>query len=195
MLQNKIEIAFKLFDEYNKQDPDIIVRGEESFPAEYFYAIKLYEWVIKLEPEASESLLLASRCQHIGRWEKPRNTYPEGKAGYLRWRSDLSKYHAEKAGELLLQAGYDDELIKDVQRIVLKKQIKTDDEVQVMENALCLVFLQFQFNEFIKEHDDLKLIRILQKTWTKMSDPGRVAALSLSFSEREKILIGKALGS
>ena len=79
---SKLDKAFKLFDEYNKQDPHVITWNGIDYPAEYFYALQLYNWVKKLAPNASETLLLASRAQHIGRWKISRDTYPSGKAGY-----------------------------------------------------------------------------------------------------------------
>lgn len=188
-----MEKAFELFDAYNQQDPRMVSWEGKEYPYEYFYALQLYHWVKKLEPNASESLLLASRSQHIGRWQIPREQYPEGKAGYIKWRTDLAKIHAEKAGELMAQAGYKEEEIQQVQHIILKQQLKKDPEVQVMENALCLVFLQFQYDEFLTKHDDDMMVRILQRTWKKMSEPGREAAMGLSFSERGKLLIQQAL--
>jgi hypothetical protein len=192
---NNVEAAIELFDVYNQQDPRKIVVNGSEYSYEYFYALQLYNWVKKLEPEASDVLLLASRCQHIGRWQKPREEYPADRIGYLKWRTDLAKFHADIAGELMLQTGLAEETIKAVQHIILKKQLRSNYEVQVMENALCLVFLQFQYDDFLQKHDDDTMIRILQKTWNKMTDPGREAALSLEFNGRGKELIGKALSN
>jgi hypothetical protein len=190
---DKLQIAFDLFDRYNQQDPNMVIWDAHTYPAEYFYALELYKWVVKLDHTPSEQLLLASRSQHIGRWEIPRSDYPAGKTGYLNWRSDLGKYHAEKAGELMAEAGYEEDFIADVKRIILKQKIKLDAEVQTMENALCLVFLEFQFEDFHQKHDEEKLIHILRKTWKKMSESGQKAALTLHFSDASKALIGKAL--
>jgi hypothetical protein len=190
-----LQKAFALFDAYNQQDPITLVWDGITYPAEYFYAVALYDWVLRLNPAASEAVLLASRSQHIGRWEVPRGSYPLGKAGYLNWRSDLSKFHAAKAGDLMLEAGYQPEFIDSVKRIILKQKIKLDPEVQLIENALCLVFLQFQFENFIHKHSEEKLLTIIKKTWNKMSDPGRKAALELKFSELGMELITKALGA
>lgn len=190
----RIEKVLEQFDCYNKQDPHSVTWDGIAYPAEYFYALQLYEWVKKLAPQASEDLLLASRCQHIGRWKIPRNQYPTGKAGYYKWRNDLAKFHAETAGKLMTAAGYNEEEIKTVQHILLKENLRKDGVVQVMENALCLVFLQFQYEDFIAKHDDEMVIRILQKTWQKMTGPGREAALMLDFSEKGKKLMMMALG-
>ena len=191
---NKLNKAFELFDNYNKQDPHVVTWEGVTYPAEYFYALQLYNWVKKLKPDASEALQLASRAQHIGRWKIARDEYPKGKAGYFKWRTELAKFHAATACELMLEAGYDEEETKPIQHIILKENLKLDDEVQTMENALCLVFLEFQYEDFIKKHDDDMVIRILRKTWKKMSEPGGGAALSLNFNGRAKELLEKALG-
>lgn len=194
MSTERTEKAMELFDAYNKQDPNIITWDGIAYPAEYFYAMQLYGWVKKLEPQAGEDLLLASRCQHIGRWKIPRNQYPPGKAGYYNWRNDLAKFHADTAGGLLSEAGYQEKEINAVKHILLKENLRKDEVVQVMENALCLVFLQFQYEDFITKHDDQMVIRILQKTWRKMTGPGKEAALSLGFGEKGKALLMMALG-
>ncbi|MEJ7769310.1 MAG: DUF4202 domain-containing protein [Chitinophagaceae bacterium] len=190
---NKFQQALELFDNYNKQDPRFILWEGVNHPTEYFYALQLYNWVTRLEPGASESLLLAARSQHIGRWKSPRDNYPQGKAGYLRWRSELRNFHAETAAALMLQAGFDDEAIRAVQKIILKEQLKYNHEVQVMEDALCLVFLQFQYIQFVNSHEEDKVVRVLKKTLQKMSRQGRDAALLLEYDEAGKALLGKAL--
>jgi hypothetical protein len=190
---SKMEKALALFDAFNQQDPHTITWNGTTYPAEYFYALQLHNWVKKLQPDATEALLLASRSQHIGRWLTPREQYPAGKPGYYKWRTDLAKFHADKAGELMLEAGYNEEEVKEVQHIILKQGLRSDAEVQVMENALCLVFLQFQYEDFLEKHDENMMTRILRKTWNKMTQPGRDAALTLSFSEKGKELIDKAL--
>lgn len=185
--------ALQLFDNYNSKDPNPYVWHGVAHPQELFLAIRLFEQVKALDDNASEELLLASRCQHIGRWESPRKSYPEGKAGYLNWRTNLAKHHANIAAKLLTEAGYNIKTIERVKQIVTKQQLKTDTEVQTMENALCLVFLRYEYDAFIQKHDDIKVIRILQKTWNKMTEPGKNAALALNFSGRGKQLIEQAL--
>ena len=189
----KLNKAFSLFDEYNRCDPAVFEAEGHAEPSAYFYAIKLYDWVKRLDPDASEALLLASRSQHIGRWEVPRSTYPEGRVGYLQWRSDLSRFHAQKAADILNMVGYGEDIIDRVQEIILKRKLKIDAEVQTMEDALCLVFLEFQYHELIAKHSDEKMIHILRKTWGKMTDRGRKIALTLDFSEKGTLLLDKAL--
>jgi len=192
---SKLNKAFELFDAYNKQDPRSFTWEGVTEPQEYFFAIKLYEWVLKLDPDAGEELLLASRSQHIGRWEIPREDYPEGREPYLNWRKDLSLHHASIAGRLMKDTGYDDETSDRVKQIILKKRIKVDADVQTMENALCLVFLQLQYEEFRKKYKDdpEKIINILRKSLLKMDGHGHQFALKLPYSENGLELINEAL--
>jgi len=190
---SQFQKAIALFDAENARDPTSIEMGGVKQSRELFYAKRLTEWVERLAPDASEVLRLAARCQHICRWSIPRQSYPMDRAGYLKWRAELKKFHAEKAGELLRQAGYDDETIRKVQDLNLKKNFPKDPESQVIEDALCLVFLEDQFSEFAAKNEEGKVIDVLQKTWKKMSQAGRDRALKLSLAQHEKALIEKAL--
>jgi len=192
-MTSKLKRAFELFDAYNRLDPNVINFEGLDYPAEYFFALRLNYWVMQLEPAASEPLKLASRCQHIGRWQSPRENYPAGKAGYLNWRSDLSQFHAKKAEALLLNVGYETGVIEAVKNIVRKKDQQKNYDVQVMEDALCLVFLQHQYTDFSTKYEDDKVLRILKKSWAKMSIPGRAEATKLNFEGRARLLLREAL--
>jgi len=192
---SKLDTAFQQFDSYNQKDPHVFTWDGMPYPQEYFLALKLYEWVIKLDPNASEELLLASRSQHIGRWEIPRNTYPDGREGYLKWRRDLALYHADKATAIMEQIGYNTEQIERTKQIILKKKIKVDNDVQTMENALCLVFLKFQYEDFYPKHTPEKVINILKKSLLKMDKHGHQFALTLNYSEKGLFFIREALNS
>lgn len=192
---NKLDAAFQLFDDYNKQDPRSFTWEGITYPQEYFLAIKLHQWVLKLDPDAGEELLLASRSQHIGRWEIPREDYPQGREAYLKWRKDMAQHHARIVAELMAKAGYNDEQVERVQQIILKKRIKADAEVQIMENAVCLVFLEFQYEDFRKRYvnDPEKMIDILRKSLLKMDAHGHSFALQLPYSEGGQELVQKAV--
>jgi hypothetical protein len=191
-MNSKRDQALAAFDAYNSTDPHLFEWAGTQYPRELFFAQRLYEWVLRLCPDASEPLILASRSQHIGRWEVPRNSYPEGRAGYLAWRRDLMNHHADKAGEILRSLGYEETVIDRVRAIISKNGIKRDPDVQVMENGLCLVFLQYQYEDFHKANAD-KIVDILKKSLLKMDTAGRRAALSLSYSEQGLVFIKEAL--
>lgn len=187
------EIAFEKFDAENSQDPRQWTVGEESYPQELFFSEQHTKWVMKLDPDASDALLLASRCQHICRWEIPRKSYPMDRPGYLTWRSDLKKFHAEKAGEILAEVGYDAAMIERVQELNLKKNLRKDPECQTLEDALCLTFMEQQFDALIADTEEEKMIKIVQKTWGKMSDGGHQEALKLDLSKTALAIVQKAL--
>jgi hypothetical protein len=124
-----------------------------------------------------------------------RSSYPEGRVGYLQWRTQLARFHADRAAEILSSVGYDRALIDQVRRINLKQGLRSDPDVQTMEDALCLAFIEHEFDVFAAKHDDQKLIEILKKTWKKMSPRGREAALALQVSPRLRDLLGRALNA
>ena len=185
--------AMEAFNAANSKDPNFIeVNGFEK-PYELVYANWLYEWVMKLNPNAIEQLQLAAKCQHIKRWEIPRSKYQDGLKGYTKWKKELAEYHADEAGKILKQVGYEEAVIERVRAINLKKNLKVDSDVQTMEDALCLVTLQYQIEGFSLKHDDEKMIGIIKKTWAKMSDRAKEEALKLSYSERVLSLIKNAI--
>jgi hypothetical protein len=185
----KFAMAIRRFDEENTRDPN----QEAGRPRELLYAERLTSWVLKLRPDADEPLLLAARCQHICRWQSPRESYPMNRPGYLKWRADLKKFHAEKSGGILREVGYDDATVRRVQDLNLKKNFPADAECRVLEDALCLVFLEFQFAALAAKSDDEKMINAVRKSWDKMTAAARSEALKLHFGEREKALVERAL--
>lgn len=184
--------AWRRFDEENGRDPKSVVVDEVAHPQELLYAERLTDWVLRLNPEASEQLLLAARSQHICRWTIPRHTYEMTRSGYLRWRSDLKQFHAAKSAEILREVGYDAETIAQVRDLNLKKNLGRDPDCQILEDALCLVTLQYQLADLVAKTERSKMIEILRKTWKKMSPLGHQHALTLSFTEVEKELIHQA---
>ncbi len=189
----KFEAAIRRFDEENSRDPNKEIAGGISHPRELLYAQRLTNWVLRVCPNAGEELRLAARCQHICRWEIPRNSYPMTRAGYLKWRADLKKFHAEKSGEILRDVGYDEKTVWRVQELNLKKKFPDDSETRTLEDALCLVFLEFQFAELAAKTAEDKTINALQKSWQKMTEAARAEALKLNYGEREKTLLQCAL--
>lgn len=185
--------AIRRFDELNSTDPNREIVDGTPQPRELINARRLTDWVMTLAPEASEHLRLASRCQHLCRWMIPRASYAMTRAGYHQWRNKLKRFHAEKSGEVLRSVGYPDEMISRVSDLNLKKNFPADAESRVLEDALCLVFLQFQLADLAGKTEDDKVINALQKSWKKMTPQARETALKLSYGARERDLIERAL--
>lgn len=192
----KFDKAIEIIDSYNNQDPTLTIIDEKSFPNEFLYSVRLTNWVKKLDSTPSEELLIAARSQHICRWKIPRSTFETNRKGYLQWRSQLAKFHAEKTGEILTEIGYDKLFIEKVQNLNRKTLLKKGDkDAQTLEDALCLVFLEFQLNDFIKKYayEKEKISIIIQKTWKKMSKKGQQEAMKLKYNDKIHRLIEKAL--
>jgi hypothetical protein len=194
-MNDLVSKALERFNALNAEDPNKITLAGKEHPRELLAAERLEAWVLRLEPDASDALRLAARCQHLKRWTVPRHDYPEGRVGYLKWRKDLSKKHAELATDVLRELGAAPTLIDSVRSINLKEGLKTNPETQTIEDALCLSFLEHEFTEFAEKHEDEKVIDIVRKTWRKMSERAHNEALGLSLEGRAKALVGRALGA
>lgn len=194
-ISNKLQQAFDLFDAANSLDPNTAIFDGITYSKEVLYATRMTNQLNSFAPNASEALQLTARCQHICRWEIARDSYEMNREGYLRWRQDLKKFHAEKAGGLMEQLGYDQTEINKVKFLLEKKQLKKNEETQVLEDVICLVFLEYYFEPFAAKYPEEKNIDILQKTWRKMSDKGHEAALKLPLSKSALALVSKAIGA
>lgn len=194
MLQSeKFKKAIFLFDEANSLDPNKEFFEGKEFSKELLYSERMTNQLNKFASNSSEPLQLTVRCQHICRWEIPRDSYEMNRVGYLTWRKDLKDFHAKKASEILKEVGYDDAMIAQVKSLLLKKDLKKNTDTQTLEDVVCLVFLEFYFLKFSEKYSEEKLIDIVQKTWKKMSDKGHEAALKLELPKSAVQLIEKAL--
>ena len=175
------QAAIAAFDKANSEDPNLETSDGKEYPKELLYAQRMTEMQERFAPDASEAVKLACRAQHIQRWKSPRSDYPMDKKGYMLWRTNLYKFHAETAGRLMKEVGYDDAMIDRVKTIVGKKELKTNPETQLMEDVVDLVFIEHYMLHFAAQkpdYDEAKWIVIIKKTWDKMSDRAHEFALS-----------------
>ncbi|WP_242132414.1 DUF4202 domain-containing protein [Aestuariivivens marinum] len=193
MKPTRFESAMALIDKKNAEDINTYQVFGMSYPKELLYSQRMTRKLLQFEPNASKALQIAARAQHICRWKIPRGDYPMDRKGYLKWRETLKKMHAELTSNILKQVGYDKQYVDRISQLITKKLIKKNEESQTLEDTVCLVFLDYYFEEFAAKHDDDKVINILQKTWRKMSNKGQDAALQLNFSDKSLILVKKAI--
>nr|POF23938.1 hypothetical protein CFP56_54874 [Quercus suber] len=181
--------------EAHAEDPNQHTTSDgQQIPYETHYSRKMEMYLEKRAPAASEVLHLAICGQHFRRWEVPRNSYPMTKLGYHAWRAGLKKRQAALVGPILAEAGYAPGEVERCMALIEKEGLKQgEEEVQVLEDVACLVFLDDQFEEFREKHDEAKIVRILQKTWGKMSQRGQELALEIPMTEECKALVVKAL--
>lgn len=192
---SNLENILQAIDNVNSQDPNQETVDGQSVPKELLYSQRMSQCLTQFQPQASEELQIAARAQHIKRWSVPRSDYPMDRQGYKQWRTGLGKFHADTTAALMAEAGYTEEQQARVATLLQKKFLKRDEEVQCLEDVICLVFLEFYLEDFVAKHssDENKLIGIIQKTWRKMSEKGHEAALKLPLSEAMGALVGKAL--
>ena len=186
---DRLAAALAAIDEANADDPHTIVVHGEVRPKEQAHAELMTEWVRRLDPDADDAQLVAARAHHLRRWALPRSDYPEGRAGYLRWRTAQGKRHAAEVAEIAAAAGYDEAFADDVAAIVAKRGLRNDVRVQTHEDALCLVFLQTQFDALADQLGDDHMVEVLAKTLVKMSAAGRAAAQEIPMSSRAESLL------
>ena len=175
------QAAIAAFDRANSEDPNTEMWDGKEYPKELLYAQRMTEIQERYAPDAPEEVKLAVRAQHIQRWKSPRSDYPMDKKGYMLWRTTLYKFHADTAGALMKQAGYDDAMITRVKTIVGKKELKTNPGTQMMEDIVDLTFLEHYMETFAAQHadyDEARWIVIIKKTWDKMSDRAHEFALA-----------------
>ncbi len=189
--------AIARIDAANALDTTRIVVHGVFRPKELAHAELATDWAWRLTEAAgatpSEPLLLAARAHHIERWTVPRDSYPDGRAGYLRWRTGLHRFHADRAAEILASVGYDAATIEATAAVIRKERPRSNADSQTLEDALCLVFLETQLELDWERIDDQKMVDVLRKTWRKMSPAGRAAALGLELSDRARSIVGRAL--
>jgi hypothetical protein len=201
----RFDQAVARIDEANADDPDTIEIDGETRPKEVAHAELMTQWVSRLDPAADEAQLLAARAHHLRRWVVPRADYPEGRAGYLRWRRDAARRQADEVAEILESVGYEPETIDRVQRLIRKEGLRGatgrsdgvrkdgDPAVQIHEDALCLVFLSTQFSSLAADLGDEHMVEVLAKTVRKMSPAGLAAVAELPLTPELAALVDRAL--
>ena len=191
----RLEKAFITFDAYNANDPHLEIVSGNPQPKELIYAKRMTERLNRYQSDVPEYVQLAARCQHIGRWEIPRGTYPMDKKGYLQWRNTLKFHHAKIAEQILTSCGYDEAVIEKVKSLVLKKELQTNADTKLLEDVICLVFIEFYLEDFASAYEDEKVIDILKKTLKKMTPKAIEEAAKIPVSDRMSTLIGKAVAA
>ena len=193
MASARLRQALDCIDEINRADPhEIQVRGEAR-PKELTHAAMASAWIERLRPDADDALRIAARGHHVRRWAIPRGEYPLGRRGYLRWRQALQELHADTLEEVMTEAGYDRVVIARAQDLVRKRNLRRDPDVQALEDALCLVFLETQLGEFRTRQPDDRVAEILRKTWDKMSAEARALAVELDLAPADRRFLQRVL--
>jgi len=181
--QNPLACALDKIDAANREDPNLEQVNDASLPKEYAYSQHMTRWLFELDPQPSERLQIACRAQHIERWTMPRSDFPEGRKPYYEWRQACGRMHGRRAAEIMSECGYPPKECERVETILTKRELRKDEDTQLLEDVACMVFLERYFADFYEQkadYDREKWLRIVRRTWGKMSPRGHEAALKLA---------------
>ncbi len=196
-MTSQLSAVLSAIDAINSEDPNSTLINGKSQPNELLYGQYMTSCLKQYWSDSSECLQIAVRAQHIKRWHLARKDFPEGKQGYLNWRKELGRFHAQTTKTLMLDNGYNEADAEKTACIIRKEKLKSNQDSQTLEDVACLVFLQYYFDEFAAKYtkvdNEAKIIRIVQLTWRKMSERGHEIALSLTLPDHLAALVGKAL--
>lgn len=188
-LSPRYDAAVAAIDAANADDPTIIeVRGQRVALA-LIHGWLATEWIEQLVHEPDEPLLLAARAHHLRRWELRRDSYPVGRAGYLRWRRDQKIRHATDVAGILASCGYEPAEIERVQRLIRRESI---DGMQAVEDAACLVFIETQLASMAERMERVQLVDVIRKTAKKMSTGGLELVARIPLGAQEVSLLSEA---
>jgi hypothetical protein len=195
---DQLVCALDKIDQANREDPNTERVGEEILPKEFAYSQHMSRWLFKLDPVPSARMQIACRAQHIERWTRPRKDFPEGRKAYYQWRQACGRFHGRRAAEIMAECGYPQSECSRVETILTKRELRQDPDTQLLEDVACMVFLERYFEEFYNQNTDYdreKWLRIVGRTWGKMSPKGHEAALELAggMPEHLQVLLGEAL--
>ncbi|WP_313135482.1 DUF4202 domain-containing protein [Paracoccus jeotgali] len=172
-MNSRLTDVFARIDAANAADPNLT----DGQPVELLYGQRMTAEQRALYPEAGEALQIACRGQHIERWRLPRSEFPEGRKGYLDWRREQARRHAERVGGFMREAGYDDDQIETAGRMIRKEGIKRDDGVQALQDVACFTFMRHYMAPFAQTQSPKDMDRIVNLTARKMSAMARDRAL------------------
>jgi hypothetical protein len=198
--QQMFDKAITLMDAANNEDPnkETDSTGKEV-PKELLYSHRMLDMIQRYLPDADDVAKLSVAAQHIQRWKSPRSDYPMNRKGYHLWRTRLYTFHADIAGKLLEEVGYDEAFIGRVTQAISKKNLRTNPDTQILEDVAALTFLEHYmmafYQKFDTQYDEDKWIDIILRTWKKMSEKAQNFALTGNIQLPEELvpLIQKAL--
>ncbi|MBL1271458.1 MAG: DUF4202 domain-containing protein [Oceanospirillales bacterium] len=198
MERASLTCALDTIDSANRADPNKETVADERLPREYVYSLHMTRWLHELEPAPSERMQIACRAQHIERWKMPRSDYPEGRKSYYEWRQACGRMHGHRAAEIMADCGYPASECERVEVILTKRELRKDADTQLLEDVACMVFLEKYFAQFYAdnaEYEREKWLRIVRRTWGKMSPRAheRALALSTKLPEHLQLLMQEAL--
>lgn len=188
-MSDRLALAVAAIDTANAEDPN---RYDDGRGLALVQGELASRWADRLTDSPAEPVVLAVRAHHLKRWEIERSSYPEGRAGYLRWRRDNKAHQADSAGVILAALGYDRSTVQRVQELLRRKGLGSDPDTQLVEDSACLVFLETQFDAMVARLERDHLVRVVAKTLAKMSPEAVALTAEIELSDAAAGIVAQA---
>ena len=188
-MSDRLALAVAAIDAANAEDPN---RYDDGRGLALVQGELASRWADRLTDSPAEPVVLAVRAHHLKRWEIERSSYPEGRAGYLRWRRDNKAHQADSAGVILGALGYDRSTVQRVQELLRRKGLGSDPDTQLVEDSACLVFLETQFDAMVARLERDHLVRVVAKTLAKMSPEAVALTAEIELSDAAAGIVAQA---
>jgi len=99
----------------------------------------------------------------------------------------------QTTSQIMLECGYNADEVALLGLFMRKENLQGNARAQLLEDVVCLVFLEDYFADFSAKHEPEKVIDILQKTWCKMSGRAQGEALRLNIPPAALDLVLRAV--
>ena len=164
-----LEALYSAIDAVNAGDPTALEWHGELVPRSLLQGQRATTWLPRVADAPSTSLSIAARAHHLARWQIARSTYPDGRAGYLRWRKASKVASAELLVSTLAPLGVATDVVSKAVDLIQRVGLGTDPDAQAVEDVACLVFLETDYVALLERLGKAKSADAVRKTLKKMS--------------------------
>lgn len=185
------QIVDRIFKNTNVKDPFLL----KSDP---LHSKAAHEWVLKLDPNASQALQIAALFHDIDRAFKDRSIkqkdYPKDQ--YERYKRDHSINSAKIAAEYLEDAGFSKDLVSRVSELIVNHEIGGNDpELQTLMEADSLTFFSVSIYFYLEDRGREKTKKKIRFMYDRLPERAKGLVDGLEYKNSEvKNLFKEAKG-
>ncbi|MCE9621502.1 MAG: DUF4202 domain-containing protein [Actinomycetia bacterium] len=164
-----LQAAYEAIDAVNAADPNVLEWHGQSVPRALLQGQRATTWLPRVADMPSSALSIAARAHHLARWQIARASYPDGRAGYLRWRKASKAASAELLVTTLAPLGVATAALNRAVDLIQRVGLGADPEAQAVEDVACLVFLETDYVALLQRLGGDATAGAVRKTLKKMS--------------------------
>ena len=157
-MPDRLETALSAIDAANSDDPNQLWVEGKSEPKELVYARRMTSGSFRLRRASSEDSTAggAAAAYILPRWQihalltaipQDESATCSGERIYTATTPSRCRPYSPGSG-----TGHDTATIESVQRLLRKQGIKTDPDMQMLEDVICLVFLEYELADFAERY-------------------------------------------